>query len=860
MDHREANSGTAGAGSARHRLALWVRCTLLAGLACLQGAASPPPLPPVRIGVLAYRPVPQVQAQWQPMAAALHKAMPNRQFVVEALSYPDLTLALKDKRLDFALTNPGHFVQLNRKHLLSSPLATLAVFEAGHPTSVFGGVIFCRADEPRPDALANLKGRKIAIPSLDSLGGFQMQADELKHAGVRLPQDATLVTTGMPHDKVVEAVLAGTADTGFVRTGVLEGMAREGKLDLSRIRILNERTEAGFATRSSTPRYPEWPFAAATHTDEVLARYVTSALFVFERDPSLTEALDICGFLVPANYRSVEDLLRDLRLPPFEAAPAFTLHDVGKRFRWPLAGAGLAIVLILVLSTSLQVANRRLAQEKQRFQVQQERLNIALSATGLGLYDWNPRTGVVLYDERWAAMFGNRLEDLTPDFASWSARVHPDDLAHSRAAFEKACRGEGDYACEYRMRHQDGSWRWVLDQGRIVARDAQGEPTRMVGANLDITERKYLESQLNHSQKMEGLGILAGGVAHDMNNVLGAILGLASIHLELQPPGAPIHRSLQTITKACNRGKELIQRLLGFARQRLAEGRELDLNALIGEEVRLLERTTLARVSLQVDLADDLKPIRGDAGALSQLFMNLCVNGVDAMPEGGNLLLRTRNLEGAWVEVQVEDTGIGMSPEVLAQATAPFFTTKEPGKGTGLGLSIAHSTMTAHQGSMKIHSEPGRGTRVSLRFPACGVSLAQPEPAPEVANGFSQGPALHILLVDDDDLIRLSMQSSLEMMGHRLTTAPSGEKALEQLEAGLHPDVVILDMNMPGLGGAGTLPRLRSLRPGLPVILATGRVDQRTLDLVDANGEVTLLAKPFDMAALREHLNPLVPA
>ena len=816
----------------------------------------------MRIGVLAYRPVPQVQAQWQPMAAALQKAIPNRTFVVEAFTYPDLTRALQDGRLDFALTNPGHFVVLNRKGILSSPLATLAVYEAGKPTSVFGGVIFCRTDDPHPDALTSLKGRKIAVPSLDSLGGFQMQAHELNQVGVRLPQDATLMPTGMPHDKVVEAVLAGTADTGFVRTGVLEGMAREGKLDLSRIRILNERIETGYATRSSTQRYPEWPFAAAFNTDEVLARHVTSALFVFERDPSLTEALDICGFTVPANYGSVEDLLRDLRLPPFEAVPAFTLRDVGKRFLWPLAGAGLVIGLILVLSIRLQVANRGLAQQRERVLQQQERLDLALSATGLGLYDWNPRTGVVIYDERWAAMFGNRLEDLTPDFSSWADRIHPDDLAHSRAAFERSCRGEGAYTCEYRMRHQDGSWRWVLDQGRIVSWDEQGTPTRMVGANLDITERKYLESQLSHSQKMEGLGILAGGVAHDMNNVLGAILGLASIHLEIQPPGTPIYKSLQTITKACNRGKELIQRLLGFARQRLAEGRELDLNALISDEVRLLERTTLARVRLQVELADGLRPIRGDTGALSQLLMNLCVNGVDAMPEGGVLILRTRNLEGAWVEVQVEDTGIGMSSEVLAKATAPFFTTKEQGKGTGLGLSIAHSTMTAHQGSMKIQSEPGLGTCVSLRFPTCGSASPEEESedTPALTAALPAGAPLHILLVDDDELIRQSMQSSLELMGHHLTTASSGETALQQVESGLQPDVVILDMNMPGLGGSGTLPPLRALCPGLPIILATGRVDQRALDLVEAHAPVALLPKPFDMAALREHLDPLVPA
>ena len=714
------------------RGAACVRGLLALSLAGFLAAAPPDPGAPVCIGVLAFRPVPQAQAQWQPMAAALERALPGRKFTVEAFAYPDLTEAIQSGRLDFALTNPGHFVHLKRKGLLSSPLATLAVSEAGHATAVFGGVMFCRAGDPLPDRLESLRGQRIAIPAQDSLGGFQMQALELARVGIRLPSDATLVPTGMPHDRVVEAVLSGAAEVGFVRTGVLEGMAQEGKLDLDRIRLLHARTESGFATRSSTRRYPEWPFAAGARTDEALARHVTSALFQFERDPGLTRALGISGFFVPADYGPVEDLLRDLRLPPFEAAPAFTLRDVARRFIWHLAAAGLLAGLVLTLSLRLQVANRRLAQEKARVLSQQERLDLAASATGLGLYDWDPRTGSVIYDARWAAMFGHRLEDLAPDYTAWATRVHPDDLAHSHQAYEQACREGAPYRCEYRMRHRDGSWRWVLDQGHIVSRDRQGEPTRVVGANLDITERKYLEARLSHARKMEGLGLLAGGMAHDMNNVLGTILGLASLHQESQPPGGPLHRAFHTIIRACHRGRDHISRLMGFARQRLVEGREVDLNALIREEVRLLEGTASAGITLVTDLDPDLGPIRGDSRALSQLLSNLYVNGVEAMPSGGTLALRTRNLPDGWVEVQVEDSGTGMDPEVLAQATAPFFTTKAPGQGTGLGLAIAHSTMAAHQGTLDLHSEPGRGTRVSLCFPCHSTEplAAGPPPAP----------------------------------------------------------------------------------------------------------------------------------
>jgi CheY-like chemotaxis protein len=354
---------------------------------------------------------------------------------------------------------------------------------------------------------------------------------------------------------------------------------------------------------------------------------------------------------------------------------------------------------------------------------------------------------------------------------------------------------------------------------------------------------------------MESLGILAGGVAHDMNNVLGAILGLASVHLELLPPESPLHRALSTITKACTRGGNLIQSLLGFARQGLTEEKELDMNTLVRDEVRLLERTTLARVRLEMDLTENLRPILGDASALTHLLMNLCVNAVDAMPENGTLTLRTRNVDEAWIEIEVADTGTGMSTEVLEKALDPFFTTKAHGKGTGLGLSIAYSTVMAHRGQMELESEPGHGTRVKLRFPASASQLRNLEASPETQGAPTVTP-LKVLLVDDDELIQSSMQAILEVLGHSVTSTRSGEEALAALEAGCAPDVVILDLNMPGLGGAGTLPRLRALRPTLPILLATGRADQTALDLIQAHPHVTLLSKPFSMKDLQKHLGP----
>jgi len=411
----------------------------------------------------------------------------------------------------------------------------------------------------------------------------------------------------------------------------------------------------------------------------------------------------------------------------------------------------------------------------------------------------------------------------------------------------------------------DGVCRWFQTYKAPVV-DDNGTLLGTVGFARDITEERQVEgergrllAQLQQSQKMESLGTLAGGVAHDMNNVLGAILGLASAHIGTQPYGSPLHQALDTICKATERGGRMVRSLLSFARQSPAESHKLDMNEILKEEVKLLERTTLAMVRLEMDLEANLRPILGDANALTHAFLNLCVNAVDAMPENGTLTLRTRNVDNGWIEVMVEDNGTGMSKEVLEKAMEPFFTTKETGKGTGLGLSMVFSTVKAHRGQMAIESEPGKGTRVMMRFPAC----EQETPALACASAVSgttqvSREAMKVLLIDDDDLIQCSVQMLLKAMGHTAVSAAlSGEEALAMLEGGLEADLVILDMNMPGLGGIGTLPRLRELRPEVPILLATGRVDQKALTLASAYPGVTLLSKPFGLRDLQEHLESI---
>ncbi|MBP1626063.1 MAG: multi-sensor hybrid histidine kinase [Holophagaceae bacterium] len=462
-------------------------------------------------------------------------------------------------------------------------------------------------------------------------------------------------------------------------------------------------------------------------------------------------------------------------------------------------------------------------------------------------------SGVILHaNEAYLAMTGYTLEEICNlSLSRLEARETPPVLGEHIARIKM--NASDRFLSVYRRK--DGSVFPVEVSTTYV-------PTRGVFLSFvrDLTELKRAEEetarlqiQLQQSQKMESLGLLAGGVAHDMNNVLGAILGMASANIDAHAPESRTYRAFETIIKAAERGGKMVKGLLGFARHTPAEQQVLNLNAILQEEIRLLERTTLARISLLTDLDPDLRPIMGEASSLTHAFMNLCVNAVDAMPGSGTLTLRTRNLGQDWIEVVVEDTGVGMPKEVLERAMDPFFTTKGVGKGTGLGLSLVYSAIKAHQGEMEIQSDPGMGTRVRMRFPACAPpsrSLeAEKAPAPD-----ERRSSLAVLVVDDDELIQYSTQALLELKGHVATTVSSGEEALAKIEAGYIPDVVILDMNMPGLGGAETLPRLRALNPTVPVLLATGRVDQFAVELARAHPHVTLLSKPFGLDELGQFL------
>lgn len=583
-------------------------------------------------------------------------------------------------------------------------------------------------------------------------------------------------------------------------------------------------------------------------------------------------AIVVCSFgavLALATSLTLAHTVRTIRrllVPLHEGVSRVAEGDLDHRL--PEAGAeefrdlGRAIN---AMTGKLQASNRLLGEEiRKRMLVQarqesEARFRAWFDIPLVGVSVTTPEKGWIEVNPYHCAMLGYTREELMG--MAWTEVTHPDDLPGELEAFERVLRGDLEgYTREKRFIRKDGT---ILhaEIARRCIRGADGRVESLVGVVLDVSERKRSEEEqrrlsekLQQAQKLDSLGSLAGGVAHDMNNVLGAILGLASAHLEIEEPGKPAHKAFGTIVKAATRGRDLVARLLGFARRTLAQETAVDLNALVRDTAGILERTTLGRIRVDLDLAPGTPTALGDAGALATALMNVCVNGVEAMPGGGTLTLRTCAGPRGWAEIQVEDTGCGMPREVLERALDPFFTTKEVGKGTGLGLSLVYTTVKAHRGRVELRSEPGRGTLVTLAFPPHVPAPQAPE-APEPAPAAVAGAApKRVLLVDDDPLVRESTGALLAMLGHRVTSAGDGGEALALLEGGLEADAVILDMNMPGLDGAATLPRIRALRPALPVLLATGRVDQSALDLVEGHPGTSLMSKPYTAAELRRAL------
>lgn len=519
--------------------------------------------------------------------------------------------------------------------------------------------------------------------------------------------------------------------------------------------------------------------------------------------------------------------------------------------------------VINVLLVSRDITERREAEARLHEQASLlDRARDAIIATDLEhrIAYWNA-SAERLYGWTASEVYGYRLDQLDLGF----------DPARFAAAKAQVI-ATGEWRGDFRLRTKSGETVLVESTWSLVVEN-DGRPRSILAIDTDVTERKKLETQLLRAQRMESIGTLAGGVAHDLNNVLTPIL-LSIDLLKSRVTSDDDRRLIEKTQASATHGAALVQQLLAFARGADGKRTRIEPAKALNDLQPLIRQSLPASIHLVVRCDHPLSPILADATQFNQVLINLCINARDAMPRGGRVEIVTRNITvdsalasvnpratmGPFVRISVLDTGSGISPAIIDQIFDPFFTTKPAGKGTGLGLSMVAGIMKSHGGFVQVESEPGRGAAFHLYFPA------QPPPPPAVVRDDPmarlKGRGEAILLIDDEPVVRETLQLLLQRAGYRVFAAGdggSGLAAFSRHEAEI--SLVITDMMLPDQIGTQVVKTLRQRRPALPVIAISGMMASGDFDeLLHLNPRVECLAKPLSPATLLTAVRQGLPA
>ena len=430
--------------------------------------------------------------------------------------------------------------------------------------------------------------------------------------------------------------------------------------------------------------------------------------------------------------------------------------------------------------------------------------------------------------------------------------VHADDLDAAQTAFARALASPNEtITIEIRVRHKSGEWRNLEIIGKSLLPGSAIEG--VVINSRDVTEKRLTEAQLLRAQRMECLGVLAGGISHDLNNILSPVL-MGSELLKVYTTDAEALALIESIQASAQRGSDIVKQVLSFARGVKGDSSNLDLKPLVYEVVKLLRETFPKNIQFQTLLPADLQPVLCNPTELHQVLMNLCVNARDAMPEGGLLQVKAANVTrtvseqgkgnpGNYVRLTIADSGTGIPPEVLTKIFDPFFTTKEEGRGTGLGLSTVLSIVKRHNGHLEVESVPGEGTQFHIFLAA-----AESDDACKTQGNrlIEQGRGERILLVDDESAILEMARVVLENSNYTVAVASDGVQALRTVYAsGDKWDLVITDASMPIMDGPGLIHELHRLLPGVPIICTTGQGSGNLRARIEHEGVQCILNKPY---------------
>jgi PAS domain S-box-containing protein len=511
-----------------------------------------------------------------------------------------------------------------------------------------------------------------------------------------------------------------------------------------------------------------------------------------------------------------------------------------------------------------------------------ERLEAAVRGASDGLWDWSFATGDSWWSPRFRELIGYDEEDLPASYESFQALLHPDDQDRSRRPVRLRFQEGRPYQIEYRLRTKKDGYRWFLSRGAVV-RDEAGRPVRFSGSIQDIDERKrieeerrVLEGQLRQAQKMEAVGQLAAGVAHDFNNILMVILGNAELLLPMleggfdEGAGEATRSGLEEIKTAGQRAAAITRQLLAFGRKETIKAEVLEPDRVIRGAEEMLRRLLPGDIVFDVNVAPETRCVRADAGHIEQIVMNVVLNARDAMPGGGTLSVTCVNADlseahanahvgarsGPHVMLVVSDTGVGMTKEMTEHIFEPFFTTKPMGKGTGLGLATVYGIVRQMGGHISVESELERGSTFRVYLPAAQEERADPEAA--AAMGESGGDEV-ILVCEDEERVRQLLCRVLRAAGYTVLEAEDGSAALAVAAGHQGPiHLLVSDVIMPEMDGRKLFQEMVRSRPGMRVMFVSGYTD----DVVDPETSWGtgwgFLQKPFSPSTLRERVREML--